>query len=158
MNDYYEKRGSLFVSPSINDPMKDSAYRFGNQRRLKNNPYQDPSKMAELIGTLLVVFYAPNARWNICSLTALLFSTGLAAVYYGMVEEVDFWVGEILGALDSNGLWNNTLVILSSDHGDLLGTNRTPSILSITFSPTNVLTRLRQRHHHSSFLSQEHTR
>lgn len=52
MNDYYEKRGSLFVSPSISDSMKDSAYKLGNQRRMKNNPYQDPSKMAELIGTL----------------------------------------------------------------------------------------------------------
>jgi arylsulfatase A-like enzyme len=84
----------------------------------------------------------------------LLFSTGLAAVYYGMVEEVDFWVGEILGALDSNGLWNNTLVIFSSDHGDLLGTSR---MLSITFSPTDR-THPPAPYTSSFFLSQERTR
>ena len=35
--------------------------------------------------------------------------------------EIDFEVGEILGALRDKGLLENTVVILSSDHGDYLG-------------------------------------
>lgn len=38
--------------------------------------------------------------------------------YYRLVEKVDVEIGKILKAIDDNGLENNTIVILSSDHGD----------------------------------------
>jgi arylsulfatase A-like enzyme len=41
--------------------------------------------------------------------------------YYGLVTEVDDWVGRILHRLDELGLADNTLVIFTSDHGDMLG-------------------------------------
>jgi len=41
--------------------------------------------------------------------------------YYALVKELDDWVGKILGKLDELGLAENTLVIFTSDHGEMLG-------------------------------------
>lgn len=41
--------------------------------------------------------------------------------YYGLVKEIDDWVGKILDKLDELGLTENTLVIFTSDHGEMLG-------------------------------------
>ena len=40
---------------------------------------------------------------------------------YGMVSMIDDRVGQILAALDARGLTEDTLVIFTSDHGELLG-------------------------------------
>jgi choline-sulfatase len=44
--------------------------------------------------------------------------------YYGLVTYVDSKVGELLQALEDYGLKDNTLIIFSSDHGDMLGERR----------------------------------
>lgn len=49
------------------------------------------------------------------------------ALYYGLVKEVDDWVGRILDALDHAGLTENTLVIFTADHGELMGSHATLS-------------------------------
>jgi arylsulfatase A-like enzyme len=41
--------------------------------------------------------------------------------YYGLIREIDDWVGAILDTLDKHGLTDNTLVIFTSDHGEMLG-------------------------------------
>jgi len=41
--------------------------------------------------------------------------------YYGLVKEIDDWVGKILDTLDNNGLTDNTMVVFISDHGEMLG-------------------------------------
>jgi len=41
--------------------------------------------------------------------------------YYGMVKCIDDNVGRILGVLKENGLTDNTIVVFTSDHGDLRG-------------------------------------
>jgi len=38
--------------------------------------------------------------------------------YYRLVENVDKEIGKIIDALDKQKLWDNTIVIFSSDHGD----------------------------------------
>ena len=43
------------------------------------------------------------------------------ALYYGLVKELDDWVGKLLDALDQAGLADNTLVVLASDHGEMMG-------------------------------------
>lgn len=43
------------------------------------------------------------------------------AAYWALVEVVDRLVGRILAALEANGLVDNTLIIYTSDHGDMLG-------------------------------------
>jgi arylsulfatase A-like enzyme len=45
----------------------------------------------------------------------------MRSIYYGMVREIDDWIGEILDKLDELGLSDNTLVIFTSDHGEMLG-------------------------------------
>jgi len=44
-----------------------------------------------------------------------------AACYYGMISLMDKHIGRILDALEAAGQADNTLVVFSSDHGDLLG-------------------------------------
>ena len=45
----------------------------------------------------------------------------MTSIYYGMITEVDDWIGKILKRVDDLGLANNTLVIFTSDHGEMLG-------------------------------------
>jgi arylsulfatase A-like enzyme len=42
-------------------------------------------------------------------------------VYYGMVTQIDDWVGKLLDELDRNGLSENTLIVFVSDHGEMMG-------------------------------------
>ena len=41
--------------------------------------------------------------------------------YYGNVGFIDSWVGEILTVLQEGGLADNTFVLFTADHGDMLG-------------------------------------
>ncbi len=43
------------------------------------------------------------------------------AAYWALVAAMDAMIGRILNALRENGLADNTLVVYSSDHGDLVG-------------------------------------
>ena len=45
----------------------------------------------------------------------------LQATYFGMIAEVDHQVGVLLDGLDQLGCTDNTIVILTSDHGEQLG-------------------------------------
>jgi len=46
---------------------------------------------------------------------------GLAALYDGELRKVDGLLGDLLDELDRHGLRDDTLVIVTSDHGELLG-------------------------------------
>lgn len=41
-------------------------------------------------------------------------------VYYGMVTHIDHQLGRLFGGLMRNGLWDNTAILYSSDHGEQL--------------------------------------
>lgn len=43
------------------------------------------------------------------------------AKYYGQISQIDREVGRIFQALDERGLWEDTLIVFSSDHGDHMG-------------------------------------
>ncbi len=43
------------------------------------------------------------------------------ATYYGMVSEVDAYIGVVIDSLKATGQWGNTLIVFSSDHGEFLG-------------------------------------
>ena len=45
----------------------------------------------------------------------------MRAIYFGLVEEIDHWVGRILDRLDALGLAQRTLVVFTADHGEMLG-------------------------------------
>jgi len=44
--------------------------------------------------------------------------------YFGMVKCIDDNVGRILAFLEANGLEENTIVVFTSDHGDLMGEHK----------------------------------
>lgn len=76
---------------SISDDMENSPYKKANGR-LEHPEFSDPEKIKYMISS-----------------------------YYGLVSELDDWVGKILNKLDELGLADNTLVIFTSDHGEMLG-------------------------------------
>ena len=45
----------------------------------------------------------------------------LRATYYGMVQEVDDQVGRLIGKLKEWGLYDDTLIVVTADHGEMLG-------------------------------------
>ncbi len=49
----------------------------------------------------------------------------LTAYYYDAVTCTDDLIGELMAALDENGIAGNTIVLLSADHGELLGNHGT---------------------------------
>lgn len=79
------------VPVSISDKMVDSPYTSQNGR-LVLPEYSDPT----------LIRYMMKA-------------------YFGLVSEVDFWVGKVLDTLEDIGAADNTLVIFVSDHGEMLG-------------------------------------
>ena len=45
----------------------------------------------------------------------------LRATYYALITETDFHIGRVLQALKDSGQWEDTLVISTVDHGEMLG-------------------------------------
>lgn len=45
----------------------------------------------------------------------------IKAVYYGLIKELDDWLGEIIACLKANGAFDETLIVITSDHGELIG-------------------------------------
>lgn len=43
------------------------------------------------------------------------------SAYYGLVTQIDYNLGRVLGALVETKLYNDTLIVFTSDHGELLG-------------------------------------
>lgn len=45
----------------------------------------------------------------------------LRATYYGLIQHADAELGRVFAALKASGAWDETLIVLTSDHGDQLG-------------------------------------
>ncbi len=45
----------------------------------------------------------------------------LRAVYFGLIREVDFHLGRLLDYLERSGQMDDTLIVVTSDHGEMLG-------------------------------------
>jgi arylsulfatase A-like enzyme len=45
----------------------------------------------------------------------------IRAIYYGMISEVDAQLGRVFQSIKERGAWNDTIVILSSDHAEMMG-------------------------------------
>ncbi|MGG1516895.1 sulfatase-like hydrolase/transferase [Paenibacillus oryzisoli] len=41
--------------------------------------------------------------------------------YYAQITHIDYELGRLFGEMKSQGIWNDTLVIFTSDHGEMLG-------------------------------------
>jgi len=45
----------------------------------------------------------------------------IIAAYSGNISSIDYQIGRIIKALKEQGLWENTLIVFTSDHGDHMG-------------------------------------
>lgn len=45
----------------------------------------------------------------------------LIARYMGAISLVDKYTGEIIKAIKDNGIWDDTIIVFTSDHGDMMG-------------------------------------
>ena len=45
----------------------------------------------------------------------------MKAVYYGLISEVDHHLGRLFNHLKREGLWDSTLIVFTSDHGEQMG-------------------------------------
>jgi arylsulfatase A-like enzyme len=82
----------LLVPESLTDPMVDSPYAARALQPLQQRLYRNPQNVREM-----------------------------KQIYYGMVADTDLWVGRLLQRLDELGMTDNTLVVFTSDHGEMLG-------------------------------------
>ncbi len=48
----------------------------------------------------------------------------IRATYYGMVSEVDAQIGRLIDHLQATGAWADTLIVVTGDHGEMLGDHR----------------------------------
>jgi len=91
-----------------------------------NNMF-DPADMPETLGHLTAQTEAEQHPFIAAALTIVpspadeLDQRQLQATYFGMIAEVDHQVGVLLDGLDQLGCSENTIVILTSDHGEQLG-------------------------------------
>lgn len=81
----------MMAPQSIGDTLGNSPYRGANQSE-KRTQFRDPELIKYMISN-----------------------------YYGLIKECDDWVGKILATLKALDLEENTLVIFTSDHGEMLG-------------------------------------
>mmetsp|Transcript_9996 Transcript_9996/g.11096 ORF Transcript_9996/g.11096 Transcript_9996/m.11096 type:complete len:1027 (+) Transcript_9996:680-3760(+) len=91
---YWEHRDELFVSPS-----------FYNQTEMENSDYKRITTQIPEYGNVTYI-----REW--------------IALYYALVEEVDEWIGTILATYQKNKADENTLIIFTSDHGEMLGAHQ----------------------------------
>jgi hypothetical protein len=127
---YYGNRNNLAVPSSLLDPMTDSAYQWSNQRKalrsvqdglgpapvddddgdnVKNEGNSDDLASQSYNASDYYPYTDPNRIRE------------LTAAYYGLVEELDDWVGHLLERLETTGMVSNTYIVFTSDHGDMLG-------------------------------------
>ena len=78
---------------SINDDMGNSPYAFTNGRGFLPE-YADTTKIKYMMSN-----------------------------YFGLITEIDDWVGKLLETLKENGFEENTFVVFTSDHGEMLGSH-----------------------------------
>jgi arylsulfatase A-like enzyme len=64
--------------------------------------------------------FVPDGRGLVRDLSEADFRQ-IRATYYGMIAEVDFQLGRVLSSLRAAGMWDDTLIVFTSDHAEMLG-------------------------------------
>jgi arylsulfatase A-like enzyme len=83
------------------------------ERRI--HPYVDHQLSNQLIDNFVV-----GASGNVSDCTEAEFRQ-IRCTYYGMISEVDSQLGRVWNAIKQAGIWDDTIVILTSDHAEMMG-------------------------------------
>ena len=121
-----ENRGEPFIAyVSFHEPHSPYTGPFNELHspdELPTGPHflQKPPANASLLNRMFADYYAQHSFKGFDSNTEA-GARKLRAQYMGLVTLVDHAVGEILRTLDDCGLAENTIVVFTSDHGEMLG-------------------------------------
>jgi arylsulfatase A-like enzyme len=105
---------------SLYDP-KDMVLPKHRRRDLERRPWWHKASLEskpQLSDPVMLKFRAEGSRMPDQSDAQL---AEMTANYYGMISLIDHNVGRILDALERSGLAQDTLVVYTTDHGDMLG-------------------------------------
>nr|MBX2825901.1 sulfatase-like hydrolase/transferase [Gammaproteobacteria bacterium] len=95
---------------------------FTGERSVEDVAAQHPYLAYEL-GRLRKDSFLPGVPGFVADWDDHAFKT-LAAIYYGMIAEVDAQLGRVFSALRQHDYWDNTVIVFTSDHGEQLGDHR----------------------------------
>lgn len=113
------KDGRFFLGVSFSKPH----FPFTIQEKyydLYRGKVSPPRAAPELINELPAISQKERARYRLAEATEEdVLRT--KAIYYGMVTYVDEEFGRILNKLDELGLRENTIIVYTADHGEMLG-------------------------------------
>ena len=98
-----------------------------------HHPYEPPAPWHEMYEPAALTMLPGYAEG--CDPQDLLYSRGffphdqwtegqlrrVMAYYYAMISQIDHWVGQMIDTLRASGLYDNTVIIYNSDHGEYLG-------------------------------------
>ncbi|MEO8756695.1 MAG: alkaline phosphatase family protein [Devosia sp.] len=70
--------------------------------------------------TTPLVQFVPGASGRVADLSNTEFRQ-IKATYFGMIAEVDAQLGRVFEAIKAAGLWDQTLIVFTSDHAEMLG-------------------------------------
>ena len=73
-----------------------------------------------LLGLVPLADFVPGASGRVADLGEKDFRQ-IKATYFGMIAEVDAQLGRAFAAIKAAGQWNNTLIVFTSDHAELMG-------------------------------------
>lgn len=98
-----------------------------------HHPYVPPAPWHEMYDPAKLTMLPGNAAQ--CAQSDLLYSRGffphdqwtdaqlrrVMAYYYASISQIDHWVGQMIDTLRANNLYDDTVIVYNSDHGEYLG-------------------------------------
>ncbi|CCV04987.1 Sulfatase [Mesorhizobium metallidurans STM 2683] len=99
------------------DPADGPAFRRAGswQVEAESHPY-----LAYDMGRQQRINFRPGAKGKVCDWGDDNFRR-IRALYYGMISEVDAQLGRIWRAVKAADAWNDTIIVLTSDHAEMMG-------------------------------------
>lgn len=117
-----EKEQPFFLWTSMIDPHPGSMihepyFSLYDRERIPQPVQADWSSDAESLPYPLRIQHYGNAHAHLTPAAR----DKAVGIYYGMITNLDHQLGRLLGTLMNEGLWENTIVMYTSDHGECLG-------------------------------------
>ncbi|MCG9972539.1 sulfatase family protein [Christiangramia crocea] len=115
-----DKNGPFCLMLSIPDPHGGNKVRPPYDTMYEDMYFENPASMD--------VDPETNPKWNNINgrknVAGRKLNQHAMAQYFGMVKLIDDNIGKILNYLEESGLEENTIVVFTSDHGDLMGEHK----------------------------------
>ena len=95
-----------------------SMYDPGNMPRAETDsgdwhPFLGPARTKQTPSSMVVGFPGLNASEET--------TAALRAIYLGLASEVDHHIGRVISWLKTSGQWDDTILVVTADHGEMLG-------------------------------------